>query len=134
MEEDNIKKLFDDFNPDLSPDNLFMDRVIRSIEGIDAVKSQIEIYKRRNRLWVLLSGCVGFLSGVIMTLLYPLLSEIFISFSLKIPYLSVGPEETGSIITLILSAGVTVFSIFGTYNILTSFTTFKNNIVRSKTK
>lgn len=73
MNEDNLKSLFDDFNPDLTPDDRFMSRLEQNFRSVEVVKEQIATAQKKKRLPVIIAALTGFIAGLLCTLAYPFL-------------------------------------------------------------
>lgn len=74
MEEDKLNKLFKDFDPELSSDFNFMDRLKRNLESVEIVKSKnVEAQTIRRRALVI-AALTGFVAGFLSCLFLPVLS------------------------------------------------------------
>ena len=73
MNEDNLKTLFDDFNPDLTPDGRFLSRLEQNLRSVEVVKEQIATAQKKKRLPVIIAALTGFIVGFLSTLAYPFL-------------------------------------------------------------
>lgn len=69
MEEDKIKALFDDFSPDLSDSDRFMEQLERNMEAAEAVKEQISSAHHRSRRAAAVAAVAGFASGAATAML-----------------------------------------------------------------
>ncbi|MDE6802108.1 MAG: hypothetical protein K2J06_05005, partial [Muribaculaceae bacterium] len=67
MEDEKLKTLFTDFDPELPPDTRFMSRLRRNMESVELVKQQnaraFAIIKRAVSLALLVGFIVGILSS-----------------------------------------------------------------------
>ena len=61
MEEDKLKSLFAEFQPELSSDSLFMNRLERNMESVEIVKRRVEEMRARNRRAIAVAAIVGFI-------------------------------------------------------------------------
>lgn len=73
MNNDNLKSLFDDFNPDLTPDDRFMSRLEQNLRSVEVVKEQIATAQKKKRLPIIIAALTGFIVGLLSTLAYPFL-------------------------------------------------------------
>lgn len=74
MEEDkDLRKIFNDFNPQLSSDRLFMVRLECKLKAMDAVKMQLEKSQRNHKRAIRITAVTGFIFGVVAALSYPML-------------------------------------------------------------
>lgn len=118
MDDKDLRNLFNDFDPKLTPDNIFMNKMENSLRGVELLNEIQKVDLRRNRLSAYLSFGFGFLSGVIMTLCYPWLADlmkaIFASFSNSV----VPTDMFISTVVWIFIAAVSICSTFGAYNFI----------------
>lgn len=73
MDDDKLTSLFATFNPRLSSDDKFMERLERNLQTVELVKLQTEKMQRKNRLALIVAAVAGFIAGIISTLCYPYL-------------------------------------------------------------
>lgn len=73
MNEDNLKTLFDDFNPGLTSDDRFLSRLEQNLRSVEVVKEQIATAQKKKRLPVIIAALTGFIAGLLCTLAYPFL-------------------------------------------------------------
>ncbi len=107
--EDKFSALFSDYNPDLSPDSQFMERLERNLRAVESVKSQIAGMRRKNRLAVIVAAVTGFVCGILSTLCFPYLSELFVG------SLSMIPADCGSMMAwgvIAVMVGVMTFAAY----------------------
>lgn len=71
MEDDNIRSLFADFDPDLSSSFQFMDRVEREIDNMEIVHKHLTARRQRSRIAMAVAACVGFVVGFVQALYIP---------------------------------------------------------------
>lgn len=67
-ETDEFDKLFSDFNPELKDD--FMSKLTERLDAVEMVKEANEKSLRSTRRSALYAAVAGFITGVLMTLLY----------------------------------------------------------------
>lgn len=89
MDEDKLKDLFSDFEPELSASTDFMDRLQRNMDAVEIVRQYSLAQKKRNRLAVVIAALSGFVAGVILTLLYPLIGSCISTFNIAIPHVNI---------------------------------------------
>lgn len=70
-ENDELRSLFDAFDPGLSPGADFMRRLDRNIERVEVIKEHQRELRRRGRLAVTLAALAGFVAGALLTLAVP---------------------------------------------------------------
>lgn len=89
MEDDKLKSLFADFQPELSSDSMFMNRLERNMESVEIVKRRMEEMRARNRRAVAVAAIVGFVVGFLFSLTLPYLSGVVAGWQLTLPEESV---------------------------------------------
>lgn len=108
MEDDKLKDIFRNFQPELSSDNKFLDRLQKNMEVLEIVKRDASAARRRNVISLAVAALSGFVAGVIVTLLFPLISSRITetSFSIPLPGITeimLNQQITGWILAAILS-------------------------------
>lgn len=110
METDDLKTLFDNFNPELSDSKKFMDTISKQLRAMDVVKAEARAMRSMNRKAVAVAAAAGFVAGVLFTLLVPLAANWLSSIILGLKHASV--EQTSTISStlcwLIAAAGTTM--------------------------
>ncbi len=106
---DKLKELFEGFQPALTSDSLFMRRLERNMEAVELVKRRSEAVRKRNKVAVAVAAVSGFLMGVILTLLSPVISNSLPTLLIKLPFFSapafsVSPEVPVWICIALVSA------------------------------
>lgn len=118
MDDDKLKKLFDNFDPELSSSFQFMDRLKKNMEAVEIVKQHNAELKKRNKLAVAIAAVSGFVMGVILTLLFPLVGNWVSTFNLSIPQLQISAITINySFIAWIIMAGVSIITALNAYEI-----------------
>lgn len=118
MEDDKIKNLFNDFQPELSSSFLFMTQLEKKMEAMEILKQHNAALKRRNRIAVAIAAMTGFVTGIILTLLFPLIGGWMSSFSISLPRLQISAITIDySFIAWIVMAGVCIISALNAYDI-----------------
>lgn len=116
MEDDRLRKLFEDFNPGLSPRSRFMARLERNMDAVEEVRRSTVAHRRYNRIAVVVASLAGFVSGVFLTLVYPLVSAWLSGTSLSIPAMGVRMVSIDwQIVCWIVMAVVCVLAAIGAY-------------------
>ena len=75
MEEDKLSELFAGFEPDLSSDDLFMSRLEVQLDAVELVKERIANVHRKSRLAIIVASVTGFVFGITVAVLYPLIAD-----------------------------------------------------------
>ena len=121
MEDENIKQLFSAFNPSIGSSDQFMTRLLRNMEIVEMVKQNNLALKRRNRLAVLIAALCGFVVGVLLTLLFPLVGDWVSSFSISLPHLTIASLTIDyRFVGWIVMAGVSCITALNAYEVAMS--------------
>ena len=127
MEDDKLKELFSDFKPELSSDFLFMSKLQRNMESVELIRQRSVAVRKRNKIAVAAAAISGFMIGVIMTLLLPIIAGGISDLKLNFPYIDVAPLYLDSqIFTWIASALVSGITAYNVYEITNSRLEVKN--------
>jgi hypothetical protein len=89
MEDDKIKELFTNFQPEMSSSLQFMAKLQKNMERVEILKQHSLAIKKRNKFAVCIAAAIGFLMGVILTLLFPLIGSWVSTFSISLPHLQI---------------------------------------------
>ena len=128
MEDDKIKDLFNDFQPELSSSFLFMTKLKKNMETVEILKQHNIALKKRNRLAVAIAAVSGFIMGVVMTLLLPLIENWVLTFR-SLPLLHNSSITIDySFVSWIVMAGVCIITALNAYEIALSQLTPKDRI------
>ena len=119
-ENDSLKNLFDDFNPELSDDKQFMDRLIAGMDAVDLFKVSEQRRARRLRIVAAVSALAGFFCGVILTLLFPVLVNFLHPFIINLSNFSPDTQLLTNSLVWCLVAIASLSTTFGTYSLMSS--------------
>lgn len=118
MDDDKLKDLFRDFQPELSSSDLFMSRLQKSMEAVEFVKRHDRALRRRTRAAVAIAALCGFAMGVICTLLLPLICDWVSTLSISLPHLRISSFTIDySTLAYIAIATVCVITTLNAYEI-----------------
>jgi hydrogenase/urease accessory protein HupE len=118
MEDNQIKELFNAFEPELGATSPFMTRLQRNIKAVELVKQHQQVLKRRNRVAVAIAACSGFAMGMILTLLFPVIDTWVATLSGSLPRLqSLSLPVDHRLILWVMMAGVCVVITLNAYEI-----------------
>lgn len=85
MEDDKLKQLFSDFNPELSSDFRFIKKLERSLDSVEIIKQHTAEARVRSRKAVFIAAFVGFVVGFLFSLTLPYLSDAVANWQLTLP-------------------------------------------------
>ena len=124
--EENLKELFVNFKPQLTPENEFVSNLFRTIDAIEVVKEEMSKTRRYNKVALGISSGVGFLCGVLATILFPYLNPAIINLFSSFEALPVNftIQEVNLVIYWGVVGCVSVFSSLMAYRY--SFQKFRN--------
>ncbi len=71
QQDDPLKKLFDVFDPQLDDTTRFMSRLEARLDSVEIIRSKTAASRRLYIIAAVIAAFVGFVSGVIITLLLP---------------------------------------------------------------
>lgn len=118
MEDDKLRDIFNDFQPELSSSFEFMTKLQKNIEMVEILKQHNIALKRRNKLAAAIAAMSGFVTGVILTLLFPLIESWVSTISISIPQVHISSVTVDySIVAWIVMAGVCIITALNAYEI-----------------
>jgi type II secretory pathway component PulF len=118
MEDDKLRNLFNDFQPELSSSSQFMTKLQKNMEMVEILKQHDIALKKRNKLAVVIAAVSGFVMGVILTLLFPLITNWVSTFSVSLPHLHISNLTIDySFVSWIVMAGVCIITALNAYEI-----------------
>lgn len=122
MEDDKLKSLFAEFQPELSSDSLFMNRLERNMESVEIVKRRVEEMRARNRRAIAVAAIVGFIVGFLFSLSLPYLSGLVAGWQVTLPQESVMNvvADRFAVIAWGVIGAVAVTAAINTYDMMTS--------------
>ncbi|MDE7388562.1 MAG: hypothetical protein K2M97_04845, partial [Muribaculaceae bacterium] len=85
MEDDELKRIFSDFEPDMSPDFQFVSKLEQRLEAVEIVREQVAEVRSRSRKAVVIAAVVGFVVGFLSSLSLPYLSAAVARWQLTLP-------------------------------------------------
>lgn len=115
MDDKELRNLFEDYQPEIKDDFKFMMRLRRNIDAAEIVRKQNERVIKRNRIALVLSTLLGFISGILFTIIQPslqfFLDSIFSSYRTMDSYfgysnlMAIGSWSIISIFILMIALG-----------------------------
>lgn len=119
MDDDKIKDLFKEFDPELSSSFQFMTKLKRNMEAVEIVRQYNASVKRRNKLAVAIAGLCGFAMGAVTTWLLPFITGWLASLNFTI---SLHNADTMTFdfgyLGWVLVAGVSVVTALSAYEMI----------------
>ncbi len=121
MEDQNIKNLFKEFQPELSSSSLFLTELENKLDTIELIRKQNSLIQRQYKIAIGISAFCGMVIGSILTLMFPILQNLitlFFESILNMPN-SIVSKNYG-VETWILISGFVLFFVFNVYEIMLS--------------
>lgn len=119
MEDDKLKSLFSNFEPELSSDFLFMNKLKRNLNSVELIQQHTVEVRSRSRKAVAIAAIVGFIVGFLFSLSLPYLSEAISNWQLTLPSESVMNvfANNFTIIAWLVIGGTSVFAALNSYEL-----------------
>ncbi|MDE5849676.1 MAG: hypothetical protein K2H38_06000 [Muribaculaceae bacterium] len=119
MEEDKIKDIFSNYDPELTSSLEFMERLERNLDAVELIHRENAAVMKRNRIAVTVAAIAGFLSGILFTLLLPYLMDMIQSLITTLPGMTAQNINPGyaQALSWILIGAASVFIAVNAYDI-----------------
>lgn len=129
MEEDKIRGLFSEFEPELSSDAQFIKKLQHNLSSVETVRQHVAIQRAKNRKAVVIAAFIGFIVGFLFSLSLPYLGEAIANWRLTLPEDSVLCLVAGNftVIAWLMIGCTSVVAALNTYEVSLS-------LLKSKTK
>lgn len=85
MEEKEIKSMFVNFDPELSSDSQFMNKLQRNLNSVEVIKRYTAEARSRNKKAVAMAAIVGFIVGFLFSLSLPYIRIAISAWQLTLP-------------------------------------------------
>ena len=85
MEDDKLRQLFENFEPELTSDVQFINRLERKLNTVELIVKHNEEVRTRNKKAVAIAACVGFIVGFLFSLALPYLNALVSQWQLTLP-------------------------------------------------
>lgn len=127
METDKIKDLFKNYEPELTSDFVFMNKLKRNLDSVEIIHQRNAQLKSKNTIALIIAASIGFLVGFLFSYTIPYLCR-FISYfqekmvsDIEIMFIT----DNSLIFSWLMFGIVTVFATIQAYNISISLLTSK---------
>ena len=119
MEEDKLKDIFNKFEPELSPDYLFMNRLRGSLESVEMIKERHQAMKRKSRRAVVIATIAGFIVGMLFSFALPYIGESVKNLAHSYPDMALmkGIAENYLLLGWIVIAALSIYASVNVYDI-----------------
>ena len=117
MEDDKLKFLFTNFEPELSSDFKFMNKLERNLNSVEIIKRHTAEVRSRNKKAVAIAAFAGFIVGFVFSLFLPYLSNAVSDWQSTLPggYIMNLFADSFTIIAWAVIAGTSVLAAINTY-------------------
>ncbi len=119
MEDDKLKSMLTNFEPELSSDFKFMSKLERSLNSVEILKQHAAEVRSRNKKAVVTAAVLGFIVGMLFSLALPYLSSSVAEWQLSLPGDSMlnALADNFTIIAWIAIGGTSVLTALNTYEV-----------------
>lgn len=119
MDDDKLKSLFSDFEPELSSDIQFMTKLQRSLNSVEIIKQHTAEVRSRSKKAVAIAAVVGFIVGFLFSLSLPYLGEAVSNWQLTLPDESMlnAFADNFTLIGWLVIGGTSVLAALNTYEV-----------------
>ncbi|MDE5552593.1 MAG: hypothetical protein K2I91_05260 [Muribaculaceae bacterium] len=81
MEEERLKQIFGNFNPDMSPDYVFINRLKNNLETVEMIRNKNVRLKARCRRAVIVASLVGIGVGLLLAMILPTIAAAIMDYT-----------------------------------------------------
>lgn len=85
MEDDKLRQLFDNFDPELTSGVQFFNKLERKLNSVEIIVKHNTEVRARNKKAVVIAACVGFIVGFLFSLALPYLNEAVANWKMTLP-------------------------------------------------
>lgn len=117
MQNDDIKTLFETFDPELSPDFSFIRRLENNLDSVEMVKDCNAAFRRRQRMAAILASVAGFVAGMAFVCLLPVLGRVLSEIHSEIISMVLNDSALSVLCAVLGVASVSLFVAFNSYEI-----------------
>lgn len=119
MEDDKLKSLFSNFEPDMSSDFQFMNKLQKSLNSVEIIRQHTAEVRTRSKKAVAIAAVVGFIVGFLFSLSLPYLNEAVSNWQLTLPHESILNSLANNFTTIawLIIGGTSVIAALNSYDI-----------------
>ncbi len=119
MEDDKLKSLFSNFEPGLSSDFQFINKLQQNLDSVEIIKQHTAEVRSRTKKAVGIAALVGFIVGFLFSLSLPYVIDVVANWQLTLPSESIlnAFATNFTIIAWLVIGGTSVFAAINTYEI-----------------
>ncbi len=127
MKDDKLKSLFSNFEPELSSDFQFLNKLQRNLNSVEIIKRHAAEVRSRNKKAVAIAAFVGFIVGFLFSLSLPYLSNAVSDWQLTLP-------DESMINTFANNFTMIAWLVIGSTSVLAAINTYEVSISLLKPK
>lgn len=120
MEDEKIKSLFSDYDPELSSDFSFMSKLERNLDSVEIIRKHTSEVRSRYRKALAFAAVAGFIVGYLFSLTLPYLNKAIANWKLTLAndsiYITIA-DNFSILLSWIIIAGASVFAALNTYEL-----------------
>lgn len=122
MDDENLKNMFNRYDPELSSDSLFMDKLRRNLNSVEIIRQENAKARSRNKRAVAIAASVGFVVGVLFSLALPYVGDAVNGIMNMLPQgaISYLLAENYQLISWVIIGAVSVTISLNTYDLALS--------------
>ena len=119
MEDDKLKSLFSNFEPELTSGFRFMNKLQQNLNSVEMIKQHTAEFRARSKKAVVIAALVGFIVGFLFSLSLPCLSDAVKKWQLTLPSESVMNSLANNFTTIawLIIGGTSVLAALNSYEI-----------------
>lgn len=119
MEDDKLKSLFKNFEPDMSSDFQFMNKLQKNLNSVEIIRQHTAEARTRIKKAVAIAAVVGFIVGFLFSLSLPYLNDAVSNWQLTLPNESVLNSFANNFTTIawLIIGGTSVIAALNSYEI-----------------
>lgn len=135
MDDNKLKSLFSDFEPELSSDVQFMHKLQRNLNSVEMIKQHTAEVRSCNKKAVVIAAVVGFIVGFLLSLSLPYLSESVSNWQMTLSKGSMWSAFAGNftVIAWLIVGGSSALAALNTYEVSLSLLKPKDKTASSPT-
>ncbi len=127
MEDDKLKSLFSNFEPELSSDFQFLNKLQRNLNSVEIIKRHAAEVRSHNKKAVAIAAVVGFIVGFLFSLSLPYLSNAVSDWQLTLP-------DESMINTFANNFTIIAWLVIGSTSVLAAINTYEVSVSLLKPK
>ena len=119
MEDDKLITIFSNFEPEISSDSQFMGKLQQNVALVDIIRQNAADYRSKNKKALIIAAFIGFVVGIVFSILLPYLSAAVSNWQLTLPSESLlnAFAENFTIVAWLVIGCTSVLAAINTYEV-----------------